>query len=761
MLRRLTVPFLCVFFLTLEVSIIAQEQYASPSPDQQAILAGVGHVQVAADLSPVAVCFFGEYAFPVLLGQAESSGRGRVPMIPLAAASFYEKGRVVIFGHSGMISGNFFDDDGGNNTALCINLILWLARKAETGTSKPLGEIRVAVIGEQETVDFLKANGVHADFLRNFSDDAVSDSYDILIYGAERVREDQIAKIDLFVKNGGGLMSAATGWGWQQLNPTGDLKTTFAGNKLVANMGLVWSDQFNQRPRTGYVPAIRVSKFLYPRIALDTILGKPSENALTATDWAQLVATLELTLGSVPESQAAVFSALQELVTRQIVPTKQKPVIAAEQPLDRLAILLQTQRYLHSQAKNGLPEGLVIPKFEAAAEFPGDVPKDAPRLNRKVDIDMSIPDWHSTGLYAAPGEVITITIPDSARNSRLAVRIGALTDKLWHLAKWERYPEISLAVSLHQPVTRLVNPFGGHVYIVVPRNVPAETISVQIDGAVEAPYYVFDTTTDEQWEQSRQAPAPWAELASDRVVITVPSHLVRELGNPKELMQFWNDVLDADAELAGWPQKRTRPERITADRQISAGWMHSGYPVMTPTQTERGLADLVYLMEKGDRWGFFHEFGHNHQSGDWTFNGAGEVTVNLFTLYNYEKQCNSPIRETRRDMTPEARKATKEKYIAEGASFDKWKSDPFLALTMYVELIEEFGWEPFKEVFAEYRELPGNERPRNDDEKRDQWMCRFSKRVGKNLGPFFDQWGVPVSQPAKDSIVDLPVWLPE
>jgi hypothetical protein len=79
---------------------------------------------------------------------------------------------------------------------------------------------------------------------------------------------------------------------------------------------------------------------------------------------------------------------------------------------------------------------------------------------------------------------------------------------------------------------------------------------------------------------------------------------------------------------------------------------------------------------------------------------------------------------------------------------------------MYVELIEEFGWQAFRDVFAEYRSLSPNERPRSDDEKRDQWMCRFSKRVGKNLGPFFDQWGVPVSQTAKDSIADLPVWLP-
>jgi hypothetical protein len=189
--------------------------------------------------------------------------------------------------------------------------------------------------------------------------------------------------------------------------------------------------------------------------------------------------------------------------------------------------------------------------------------------------------------------------------------------------------------------------------------------------------------------------------------------------------------------LAAW-EYRNQPERIVADRQLSAGWMHAGYPIVIPTQTERGLVDLEYLRTRGDRWGFFHEIGHNHQAADWTFSGTGEVTVNLFSLYSYEHQIGKPIGETRREMRPEVRAAAKARHIEAGAPFEQWQRDPFLALGMYVELIDEFGWDAFKKVFAEYRDLPANERPRNDNEKRDQWMWRFSKTVGKNLGPFFD-----------------------
>ncbi len=58
------------------------------------------------------------------------------------------------------------------------------------------------------------------------------------------------------------------------------------------------------------------------------------------------------------------------------------------------------------------------------------------------------------------------------------------------------------------------------------------------------------------------------------------------------------------------------------------------------------------------------------------------------------------------------------------------------------------------------RAAPKDELPKNDDEKRDQWMVRLSKTAGKNLGPFFQAWGVPVSQAAPDEIKKLPAWMP-
>lgn len=102
-------------------------------------------------------------------------------------------------------------------------------------------------------------------------------------------------------------------------------------------------------------------------------------------------------------------------------------------------------------------------------------------------------------------------------------------------------------------------------------------------------------------------------------------------------MRHRQRVMDAAADLATIPRARRRPERIVTDRQISAGYMHSGYPIMTHLDAAAFMTDLADLGDHG--WGPYHEIGHNHQSGDWTFDGTVEVTVNLFTLYILETVC--------------------------------------------------------------------------------------------------------------------------
>lgn len=434
----------------------------------------------------------------------------------------------------------------------------------------------------------------------------------------------------------------------------------------------------------------------------------------------------------------------------QIVPSAKNP-IKLDDGLKRVLLAYAWQQAMSAPADK-------VTAHPAASTFPGGVAKSAKRINATLDIDTKVHDWHSTGLYAAPGEVVTVTLPASAANKGLSLRIGAHKDKLWGKESWRRVPEITRVWPLTQATTKTANAFGGLVYVVVPKNSKLGTIKVTINNAVQAPLYVLGKTKLDDWKNTiRSYPGPWAELASSKIILTVPAAVVRQLNDPDALMKHYDKVMDSCADLATIPRVRTRPERVVMDEQISAGYMHAGYPIMTHLDVRNALTQMTDIGQKGG-WGIYHEIGHNHQSSHWTFNGTVEVTVNLFTLYAFETVHNN--KKPRANIYGTQRENTIKAYIKNGTKFSEWKSKPFLALIMYMQLHEAFGWSTYKKVFDEYRKAPSNQLPRNDDQKRDQWMVRFSKAVNKNLGPFFQAWGVPTSAAARQSIANLPAWMP-
>jgi hypothetical protein len=47
-----------------------------------------------------------------------------------------------------------------------------------------------------------------------------------------------------------------------------------------------------------------------------------------------------------------------------------------------------------------------------------------------------------------------------------------------------------------------------------------------------------------------------------------------------------------------------------------------------------------------------------------------------------------------------------------------------------------------------------------DQQKRDLWVTTFSKITGRNVAPFFEKWGIPISDAAKQQVGNLEVWMP-
>ncbi len=418
-----------------------------------------------------------------------------------------------------------------------------------------------------------------------------------------------------------------------------------------------------------------------------------------------------------------------------------------------------------------------IKAVKVASAFPGMIKKAKGKSTLKLEVDTTETRWHSTGLYAAPGETIAVSTPKKWLPLNLSIRIGCHSDHTW---QWyrnakRRWPRISLKRKIKNLSTSVANPFGGLVYIEVPNDAPVnQKFTVTIKGGVKAPRFVLGETSPTKWKREiRNYRGLWAELECKKLVLTIPSELAKQVADPTEALIFWQKVADAQDDLSGRTPPRYK-ERMVVDVDISAGALHSGYPLMGHLNSGPVLVDINKLKQEGT-WGWFHELGHNHQRRVW--NKPGEVTVNIFSMYTMEtvvglktenvkwyQKCIKAANKFYADGQPDISARTKKKAAEKGVNLSQkgaWETGTTLPLAMYIQLRKEFGWDFYKKVFREYEQVGAKNWPKKEEDKRDLWLEITSKNARRNLTPFYQRWGFTTSQAAQDKVKETQKWNPQ
>jgi hypothetical protein len=477
---------------------------------------------------------------------------------------------------------------------------------------------------------------------------------------------------------------------------------------------------------------------------------------LAADEINQGASAIQIALAAQPPGrtslQAAVMNALGDGGSG--VPTENKPLTQDKHSSERIRLGMETRVLKLAAGENVKPHA-------AAEHFPGLAPKDAPHVGKEVSIDPTVPGWASTGAWVNAGDPITVKVPADAASKGFAIRIGCHTDTLYHLESWKRAPDISRSVPIDSEVVTTASAFGGLVYIEVPgRAAEMKPFTVTLSGIIEAPLFTLGKDDDANWNSMiKKRQAPWAEFACDKVILSCPTDVARTVNNPTVLMEFWKQVVEAQDDIANQTAERKRPERIVADVQISAGYMHSGYPIMVPVSAAPEMVTFGKLKFPG--WGYYHELGHNHQRGDFTFEGTGEVTNNVLGMYVFHRVLGKDPLIGHPAITPDALKEHIATIKKSKDKFAVWKKEPFVALTTYIQLIEGFGWDAWRKYLYSFSDASFGPPPSNDDEKRDQFLIRYSKITNKNLGDFFEWWGIPVSSTARTEVSKMERWMPK
>ena len=497
---------------------------------------------------------------------------------------------------------------------------------------------------------------------------------------------------------------------------------------------------------------------------------------------------------------------------------------------------------------------------KSADLWPGKVPADAERVRKTVRLYPGEGGWVSTGLYVPPGEVVTLDC--GGLTGTLTARIGCHSDNLppkivpldedgrpmnnpydpqpINMMKvkmgWQqitddrplwRWPDMVREFRVTKKRQEIGHVLGGVLWFRWSGG--RRPMDVEVSGCVRMPWFRLGLDTNEAWvSEISKYPAPWAEVQTKTVILTVPSEDVRHIQDMQALAQWWGKAaaimlrvsghgLPTDSEADNFrgdrrewgikdkklvqlnpdappdaeenaraaakaaadnpeanrygpapeepvPQNPNKPKaikkpsrenepkwtpmRIVDDTQINSGAGHSGYPIMC-IDWGGGMMNLAGLQRAGS-WGALHEIGHNMGQGPggvFSLPGNTEVINNFYGTCTMNLLNGTPFNRIQRaNWDSIAAKAAKK-------TPDLWtKATVGERLVFYMTLAHHFGVESVMRVVqGDLSKLPA-------DATGDKLCCAWSRAVQRDLTPYFELWGLPLSKAAYAYTQDWVPW---
>ncbi|XP_067221166.1 TRPM8 channel-associated factor homolog [Chanodichthys erythropterus] len=690
--------------------------------DLEFLLHGVSEFDTQGGAIASEVMVHGPLAFPIAVTPAGKA---------FIAGAYYGQGRVIVVSHEGYLGRDSL-------STFMINAIKWL------------DEGRTGVIG---ILPSLKA--AHTVLSKSGLDCQLTDfREDLSVYVCTSYSDAQCAEIQEFVAEGGGLLIGGHAWYWAQTHPGCNVMTEYPGNHILNKMGLCLlgntlggglykAQEIEHRCREGYHFRSMLQRFA-EHVSQGKELTDHEQGCLKqlGCDCANYL--------SMCSHDSAAYTSVLSLLT-DIVKEVGVPQVCSNCPVesarDHLMLHVGTEVYK------------VSPNPDALLPY---IIKDRPDLptvsNARVRISANTADceeWISTGLYLSSGMKTFIAIPPEIVGKNWQVQLGCQTDNIGGANILKRAPVVHERFPLDKEMVQVWNLWGGLIYLIAPPQSKVDGVEIVVQVSVQAPYFKSGETSVADWVSGiRSAPAPWAELEFENIIITLESEFIRNLDRPDEVATLWDTIMRSIADLAARPAKFPRKERFVADVQISCGFMHAGYPIMMHSNSAPALIKVEEAYKSGI-WGAIHELGHNQQRRVWEFPPhTTECTCNLWSVYVHEEVLQLNRANAHPAMTLENRQARTKMYCSGGKDLKSWSM--WTALETYMQLQEKFGWDAFKKVFTAYHNMSGV--PNDNAGKMNLYAETFSKVVNLNLCPFFKAWGWPIQPSTEEKISHLPEW---
>ena len=493
---------------------------------------------------------------------------------------------------------------------------------------------------------------------------------------------------------------------------------------------------------------------------------------------------------------------------------KYEPVFAngnqamfAELPVETQTLIF-LQQAIFDEEYNSNAEEMEGIKFEFSEVFPGKVKDSSPRINdASVEINGTYNVIHGarhlndtwdakrpTGHYAPPGELITITIPTNHVDKGMSVMIGAHERDHSNLSQTNRFLRISNRFGLSTEKTKIINPFGGGIYMLVPEGSNFGYFDIKIDGAVKSPYFSTREAkgTDlSVWQaELAEQSVKWVDIESDKFMTTLPIDVLDginpgsiNLTDPRLMMEKWDEVADGFNYVGGRPQERSRAEYIISDTRIPDGGYGTGYPAVYDDDDE-GMMAIALLRDEPQKIGgvvtMFHEMGHL----EWhpTLGNAVESIVHLPAVYIWNKYYDLPLDTAFKYSA--FQKLTMDQTTIDWIITDNFRNniaiscDPTMhpsvchevryqhrGHAIYIEIADLFGWDAiYKTHKVFYDEWKINTQKdwgfmgmvNGNQISDDELILAASNAKNVNMAPLFHFWGRQPSEELANQLKNLP-----
>ena len=640
--------------------------------DRAALLAGLSYLPADSRGSvPGGVVSFNPRSTVLFSARVTNAAHDSQRHEALVVAARHGEGRVVVLGHDTYLKPGVWPRKTPEETSRWIVAQLFL-RNCVRWAGGAAGGLKVGLLDVNRTdalVAFLEADGHE---VRDLTHTPSLEGLQLVIW---RSRIDPgLIDVDAwarFVAEGGGLIGGTCPWGQQQLmrlRGEGDWRDASVENQVLAPVGLALN-------RHGYLRAPEDGRY-------------PVDDARARE--AHTLATLHAVWSGELEDESLRREALIQ-VTRAVeaLPSRGLSLLAwiarafrddvvlfdAEEPA-----VVGTRAALGVAALNRAWSGSAadVPAALPHASL-GDVAEDAPRERRSVLVPAEVSGWIPTGLYAPPDARLAVQVQ---AGSGVAIRIGAHVDALWSSESYARYPEVSRRWPLRGDRAHVASPFGGLVYL--ERLEPGRPATVVIEGAVAAPSW--DLAEGGSWERAREAAGAWGELRGAQAILSLPRASLRELDDPRRVVRVWDQAVALAAGISG--ESPPGPLRLVADVQgVSQEEAAHRDPLAVVGGADMGRLDRV-LAEGSPAFGVIvRRLAHPA----WGVKGLRRGQEWLLATYLYSR-----------------------------VGGRKLKYNRYLSVELFVQLYQDFGWEPLIKAFSSYATLPAKDHPKSD-------AARFSR----------------------------------